>query len=228
MSGKTFKCPICKSVNTSPWNVSVMGSDNTYTTLLEDSKCAECGQFVVRVRKTGVSHTIIGKVDVPDLEEFIYPVVQTVIDQQHVPENIYNDYIEAKEILGISNKGSAAVSRGLLQLILRDYYDVTHSNLAAEIKQAIDSNKLPTYLADEIDAIRMIGNFAAHPSKSLNTGIVVPVEPNEAEWLIAIIEGLLECTFIAPALQRKRISRLNDKLEDIGKPPMKGRGTKKS
>jgi hypothetical protein len=76
-------------------------------------------------------------------------------------------------------------------------------------------------LAEGIDAVRNIGNFAAHPIKSTNTGEIVDVEPGEAEWLLDLLEGLFDFYFILPAeLQRKK-EALNKKLADVGKPPMK-------
>jgi hypothetical protein len=42
--------------------------------------------------------------------------------------------------------------------------------LADEIQQVIDSGKLPSDLAESIDAIRNLGNFAAHPMKSQHSG----------------------------------------------------------
>jgi len=41
---------------------------------------------------------------------------------------------------------------------------------------------LPGHLAEDLDAIRNVGNFAAHPMKSTHTGDIVEVEPQEAEW----------------------------------------------
>lgn len=58
--------------------------------------------------------------------------------------------------------------------------------------------------------------------KSTNTGEVVDVEPGEAEWILDVLEGLFDLYFIQPAeLERKR-EQLNKKLEDAGKPPLKG------
>lgn len=48
-------------------------------------------------------------------------------------------------------------------------------------------------------AIRMIGNFAAHPMTSTNTGEVVDVEPGEAEFLLSVLEELLDYYFVRPA-----------------------------
>ena len=51
-----------------------------------------------------------------------------------------------------------------------------------QIQEVIDSKKLPSHLKEQIDAIRNIGNFAAHASKSKSTGTIVDVEPSEADW----------------------------------------------
>jgi len=95
------------------------------------------------------------------------------------------------------------------------------SGLSKEIDEVLSSKQLPSYLAEGIDAVRHIGNFAAHPTKSTRSGEIVNVEPGEAEWLLDILEGLFNFFFVQPAeLQRKR-DVLNKKLEDAGKPPMK-------
>ena len=79
------------------------------------------------------------------------------------------DYREACQVFTDSTKASAALSRRGLQNLLRDHVGVKH-NLDGEIQQVIDSGKLPSHLAKAIDAVRVSGNFAAHPIKSTNTG----------------------------------------------------------
>ena len=71
---------------------------------------------------------------------------------------------------------------------------------------------LPSHLADAIDAVRNIGNFAAHPMKSTNTGEIVDVEPGEAEWNLEVLEGLFDFYFVQPALLQKKKAALNAKL----------------
>jgi hypothetical protein len=51
---------------------------------------------------------------------------------------------------------------------------------------------LPGYLSESVDAIRVVGNFAAHPSKSEHTGEIADVEDGEAEWLLYTLKGLLD------------------------------------
>jgi len=138
-----------------------------------------------------------------------------------VPDDFKKDYIEACLVLADSPMASAALSRRNLQHILRDKGGFKAKNLAEEIQLAIDSNKLPSHIIDTIDAIRNIGNFAAHPLKSTNTGEIIPVEPGEAEWNLDVIEFLFDFFFVQPSLIQKKRDELNKKLSEAGKPKMK-------
>jgi hypothetical protein len=85
----------------------------------------------------------------------------------------------------------------------------------------LDSGKLPSHLAEDIDAVRNIGNFAAHPMKSTTSGAILPVEPGEAEWTLDVLEGLFDVYFVQPARAKSKRDALNKKLIDAGKQPMK-------
>lgn len=138
-----------------------------------------------------------------------------------VPSEFSGDYKEACLVLADSAKASAALTRRCLQNLLRDCFKVKPGNLADEIQQVLDSGKLPTGLAEEIDAVRNIGNFAAHPLKSQQSGQVMAVEPGEAEWNLEVMESLFDFCFVQPAARAKRKAAFNQKLQQAGKPPMK-------
>lgn len=137
-----------------------------------------------------------------------------------VPAGISEDFREAFETLPVSAKASAALSRRLLQQLLREYGKVKPGTLEKEIEQAMPD--LPGYLSDAIDAVRHVGNFAAHPIKSGSTGEVVEVEPGEAEWLLDTVEALIDFYIIKPQALQTRRETLNVKLADAGKPELKG------
>ena len=80
---------------------------------------------------------------------------------------------------------------------------------------------LPPYLAEAVDAVRVIGNFAAHPIKSKSSGEIVDVEDGEAEWLLDTLEALFQFYFVQPAVLQKRKEAMNQKLVEAGKPPLK-------
>jgi len=124
-------------------------------------------------------------------------------------------------VLPDSEKASAALSRRCLQYLLREKAGIKKGDLANEIQQVLDSRQLPSHLADDLDAIRNIGNFAAHPLKSTNTGEIVDVEPQEAEWLLNLLEQFFDFYFVQPSRAKAKRDALNAKLQSIGKHPMK-------
>jgi len=139
---------------------------------------------------------------------------------KEVPAKYSEDYLEACLVIADSPKASSALSRRSLQLIIREKLSVKKSNLFQEIQEVIDKAMLPSDLLESIDAVRTVGNFAAHPIKSTSTGEIVPVEPHEADWNLEVIEMLFEYLFVRPEAVKKRRAAQNAKLKDAGKPPM--------
>ena len=138
-----------------------------------------------------------------------------------VPTMLADDYSEACLVLPDSAKASAALSRRCLQNLLREKAGVKHTELADEIQQVIDSGTLPSHLIEVIDAVRNIGNFAAHPIKSKKTGEILPVEPGEAEWNLDVLEAFFDFYFVQPSVVKKKRAALDSKLGEAGKKPMK-------
>ena len=137
-----------------------------------------------------------------------------------VPSEIGRDFTEAVRVLPLSAQSSAALTRRLLQQILKDHAGTTKRDLFDQIQEVLDKGNLPTSLADQLHAVRAIGNFAAHPLKSQNTGQIVPVEPNEAEWNLDVLEDVFDYYFVKPAKAQARIAALNVKLAEVGKPQL--------
>lgn len=151
----------------------------------------------------------------------VYPDRKNVDVPPEVPEKYAGDFREAVLVLALSPKASAALSRRILQSILRDEFGISNDNLYTAIRDFIVQPCIPSYLTDAVDAIRHIGNFAAHPLKNTNTGEVIPVEPGEAEWLIEVLSSLFDFKFIQPLKLQERRDKLNAKLQESGQKPMK-------
>ena len=153
----------------------------------------------------------------------VYPkgIARTPLPSE-VADPFANDYREACNVLADSLKASAALSRRCLQQLLREHAKAKPSDLYNEIQQVLDSVKLPSQLADAIDTVRAVGNFAAHPLKSTNTGEIINVEQEEeAEWLLDTLEGLFDFYFVQPSKLAEKKAALNKKLAEAGKPPTK-------
>lgn len=138
-----------------------------------------------------------------------------------VPPEIAEDFNEACLVIEDSPKASAALSRRCLQHLLNERNVSQSNNLNKAINDALDTH-LPSHIADNLDAIRNIGNFAAHPQKSENTGEILPVEPEEAEWNLDVLEMLFDYYYVQPAKSKTRRDALNAKLAEAGKKPIKG------
>lgn len=138
-----------------------------------------------------------------------------------VSEKYGEDYKEACLVLSDSPKASAALSRRCLQNILRDVAKVKPATLNDEIDEILKRGDLPSYIADSIDGIRNIGNFAAHPVKSKSSGEIIEIEPGEAEWNLDVLESLFDFYFVQPAKIKSKKDALNKKLKEAGKHPMK-------
>ena len=138
-----------------------------------------------------------------------------------VPPRFANDYKEACLTIADSPKASAALSRRCLQNLLKEKAGTTRNNLAGQIDEVICSKQLPSYLSEALDAVRNIGNLAAHPIKNKSTGQIVEVEPGEAEWNLDTLEGLFDFYFVQPQILKRKRAKLNQKLKDTGKPPIK-------
>jgi Domain of unknown function (DUF4145) len=141
-----------------------------------------------------------------------------------VPKNLKEDYEEACEVLPISEKASAALSRRCLQSLLREH-GYTEKDLAKQIDSLLaepdSARAVPTGLRNAVDAIRNYGNFSAHPVTDQTTLQVIEVQPGEAEWCLEILEEMFDHYFVRPAQVAARKAALDAKLAKAGKPPSK-------
>jgi hypothetical protein len=142
------------------------------------------------------------------------PIAAEVVDPYR------QDFLEASKVLADSPKASAALSRRCLQAVLKDKAGTTKKDLNDQIEEVIASQKVPGYISEGLHAVRVIGNFAAHPMKSTATGVIIDVEAGEAEWNLDVLESLFEFYFVQPALDAKRKAELNKKLKEVGKPEL--------
>lgn len=126
-----------------------------------------------------------------------------------------------------SPQASAALSRRCLQHILREKAGGKRRSLVEEIEAAKDA-ALPSHIADELDYVRIVGNFAAHPDKDTKTGEIIPVEPAEAEHNLNVIEALFDYYFVQPAKTRRRREALKRKVDATGKKPLDDRHAEKT
>jgi hypothetical protein len=216
-----MKCPHCAVAVNETWNrTNVLQELGKSPNALEvwvlwSMACPECEQLIAELHRTSFD----GK------EERYRALVWPRSGARPLPPEVTGrwraDFAQAVNVLTISPKASAALSRRMLQDIIREKAGIKKRDLDKEIQAVIDSGSVPSWVSENLDAIRVVGNFAAHPIKSTNTGEVVDVEPGEAEFLLDVLESLFDYYFVQPDRAKKQREALNTKLKDAGKPELK-------
>jgi Domain of unknown function (DUF4145) len=202
----------------------MLGSDSAGDHVVTHWTCGnpECRQVVAFLRRgkaiTGGNLYIATSFRDEVPARYIVPMAGERPVDSTVPPDLAQDYREATAVLSISPKASAALSRRCLQSTIRETKGVKKRTLDEEIEEVIAQGMVSTELAGQLDAVRQIGNFAAHSTKSTTTGEIVDVEPQEAEWNLDVLDGLFDEWFVRPAALGARKARLNTKLTDAGKP----------
>lgn len=206
-----MKCPHCLEGFHANWGGLGNMEDPDGTWIFEHTQCPECERRIVKLR-----HHFEGRLT----ESLVRPRAPARAPlSRDVPEEFATDYGEACLVLTDSPKASAALSRRCLQNLLREHFNIRDRDLSAEIDQVLP--KLPSHISEAVDAIRNLGNFAAHPLKSTSSAEIMDVEPGEAEWCLDVLEALFDFCFVQPAILKAKKDALNSKLKEAGKPPAK-------
>jgi len=171
------KCPHCLTVvrfvdtplihhaSSADWSWFDLRTQND-SVMVGIAECPNCHRPVISMEKEGQARLLYplgsGRPPVPS----------------EVPSHTAEDYSEACLVLPLSPKASAALSRRCFQTVLREKGGSTKNDLVEQIREVLPN--LPSHLQKSLDAVRNIGNFAAHPMKSQSTGTIVDVEPGRS------------------------------------------------
>jgi hypothetical protein len=217
-------CPHCKTgIHDDPLYADISFFQRkkgpVYAWRAKHQRCPECGEVFISIQGGSWSTqppTYQAEFSQVQEEHLVWPQEGHRVCPPEIPENLKKDFLEAAAVLPISPQASAALTRRCLQHLLRDYGNAKKRDLADQIDEVAPT--LPGNLSDQLHAVRNIGNFAAHPQKSTNSGEILEVEPQEADWNLDVLEELFDHYFVKPALLQKRKEALNKKLAEAGKP----------
>jgi len=153
-----MQCPYCLfhfHDDENKFQYNPIGNDHGTQWYVKTINCARCGKLIVFLQEG---------------ERYPFMVLPKSVSRASLGPEVEapysSDYLEACAVLADSPKASAALSRRTLQLLLRNVAKVRPADLSKEIQEVLESRSLPSHLADAIDAVRNIGNLAAHPIKS--------------------------------------------------------------
>jgi len=186
--------------------------------LIYTSQCPSCHKPIVSLSRVEVEtgrRPIIRHIA---FDRFIYPKTPFRKIPENIPNGIRKEFLEAIETMSISDKASAALSRRCLQSLLYEQGYQGH-DLNSQIDKALPH--LPNYISENLHAIRAIGNIGVHPTRSVESGEIIDVEPDEAGFLLQILEQLLEFYYVHKKKSEELRDRISTKLVSAGKPPLK-------
>ena len=190
------------------------------------AECPECEELVIHAQRTvdGAESNLVHS-DSAYERRLVYPLsAPPRAVAMGVPEHLKAGYREAYQVLPVSPKASAALSRRVLQFILVEQGYVGRDlskQIDAVLKEAKSENALPPGIRGTVDAIRNFGNFSTHPITDVTSLQIIDVEPEEAEWCLQIVERLFDHYYVRPAKDQQMLDDLNEKLSLAGKPAAK-------
>lgn len=129
---------------------------------------------------------------------------------QDLPVDLHDDYEEARSILPLSPRGSAALLRLVIQKLL-PHLGATKKAIDAAIGELVAAGKIKIQIQQALDTVRVIGNESVHPGE-----MDLKDDRDTALALFRIINLIVETEITEPKrLQALYASLPQSKLDGI-------------
>ncbi len=129
-----------------------------------------------------------------------------------VPEELAGQYLTAVQILPYSEEASAAISRRLLHRVLASQADVGYGGLADQVRRALASPAMPPYLKEALGTLVRIAGLEPDSVKSYRPDALIPIADGEAEWLLDVVQHLVDFYYVQPARLRRKRYAIEERL----------------
>lgn len=192
----SFHCPLCTVFSEQVWSYHSVsnfefitqsghrGNSQYDLPYLKTAKCQHCQDFSLWIG-----------------EKMVYPLSGTIEPANlDLPEDIKNDYNEAKDIINISPRGSAALLRLAVQKLCI-HLGEKGKNINDDIESLVKKG-LPKTMQQALDSVRVIGNNAVHPGT---------IDLNDKAEIAHALFGFLNIICEVLISQPKRIQEFYEK-----------------
>ncbi|MGY8810562.1 MAG: DUF4145 domain-containing protein [Pseudomonadales bacterium] len=143
-----FNCPYCGVYASQSWADCTYALWQTrYNTDLTISRCAHCNK-VAYWNEQRMLIPSTGSVELPASD---------------MPDSCKKIFIEARDVVGVSPKGAAALLRLCLQQLMVEFGQAG-KNINADIAELVKQG-LPPLIQQSLDICRVVGNNAVHPGE---------------------------------------------------------------
>lgn len=168
-NSKAFQCPVCSGFSSHLWTynpIDINGDYNESIKFIIIAQCQACNQFSIwitneiRISSSGLVLYTSGAT-----LTLIFPNVAEGIPEPNsdMPDDVKEIYIEAGEVLNISPRASAALSRLAIEKLVA-HLNAQGKDLNTQIGSLV-SKGMPIEIQQMLDSVRVIGNNAVHPGQ---------------------------------------------------------------
>ena len=208
LNKQSFHCPFCSILAFQSWSTEIYAKyhhvqangshvlENYILSEFHSAKCSFCSEISIWFKGKMV-FPLSGNVELPNSD---------------LPADVMIDYNEAKDIVNISPKGSAALLRLALQKLM-GHIGEDGKVLNDDIKNLVERG-LPEEIQKSLDIIRVTGNKAVHPGLIDFTDM-----PETAMALFKLINVICDYFITQP----KKIAEVFENLPDKDKESIKKR-----
>lgn len=145
-----FNCAYCGAFSDQQWGIpSMVAGGKTYGHIDKywTCRCSRCGNYSFWV--DGI---------------LVFPTIKTAIaPNRDLPADIAADYEEARSVLGLSPRGSAALLRLCVQKLCQ-HLGEPGKNINDDIGSLVSKGLSPK-IQKALDIVRVVGNDAVHPGQ---------------------------------------------------------------
>ncbi len=199
---EAFNCPYCHAYAHQMWMTSLSGKlpgrpTAAETRFLPDvftaSQCQHCGKVALWYD-----------------ESMIFPRLTTApLPNEDMPDEIKEDFNEARQVFPISPRSSAALLRLAIQKLCK-HLGYPGKDINDDIGKMV-ANGLSPLIQQALDAVRVIGNESVHPGK-----IDLRDDPDTALQLFNLVNFIVQETITKPRQVQEIYSKLpQGKLQQI-------------
>jgi hypothetical protein len=199
-----MECPHCHSEFTEAPHVFALGEDQDGIWQVWNARCSVCDRLIVNIcAKDGRSYPARPQTSTrPRLSE-------------DVPLDYADDYHAACQVYFYSPESTAALSRRLLQRLLAAKAGSGDGGLVDQIRRSVLGPDMPAYLKQGLQMYSRLAKLDSEENKSLHPEALAGVQPGEADWLLDVLQSMLELYFVQPA----RLQRKQNSVEEMVAPP---------
>lgn len=190
--GKNYHCPRCQVYSSQSWTTLMLDLGDCYhQSEFEASICAHCSEWSFWYQ-----------------ERLIDPNSSLAEPMHHdLPEDCRTEYEEARDIVGRSPRGAAALLRLCLQKLM-PHLGEAGENINDDIKSLVGKGLSPM-IQQALDICRVVGNHSVHPGR-----MDIKDTPEIAHQLFRMINFIVEDRISRPKAVQALFSKLPQRDAD--------------